>query len=145
MTHLYDELISVLEQEFVLCKEMLALLEKEQEVILSLNSTAIEELMNSKMLITNKLKESDKKREELLGGLGYPNKTISYLADVSEPQYKGRLSELAERFSRVVSDMTELNKLNGRLIKRTLFHLQGSASFLAGFNVTGSAGLSVEA
>ncbi|MCE5311895.1 MAG: flagellar protein FlgN [Nitrospiraceae bacterium] len=145
MTQLYDELLSVLEHEFVLCNEMLELLGKEQEVILSLNATAIEELMNKKMNVTNRLKESDHKRESLLSQLGHPNKTISYLAEVSEPQYKSSFSVLAEKFARVVSDMTELNKLNGRLIKRTLFHLQGSASFLAGFNVTGSAGLSVEA
>jgi flagellar biosynthesis/type III secretory pathway chaperone len=142
---LYDDLISVLEQEFALCKEMHDLLQKEQDVILALNASVIEELMNKKMHLTNMLKESDHKRESLLVQLGYPNKTISYLAGVSEVQYSSRLSELASSFANVINDITELNKINGRLIKRTLYHLKGSSSFLGSFNVTGGTGLSVEA
>jgi flagellar biosynthesis/type III secretory pathway chaperone len=91
------------------------------------------------------LKESDLKREALLGQLGYPNKTITYLAEVADTQYSSRLSELAGKFADVVAEITELNKMNGRLVKRTLYHLKSSASFLGGFNVTGGAGLSVEA
>lgn len=145
MIQLYEELIDVLDREFSLCTQLVALLQKEKDVIVSLDSRALEQLLLEKEAVSTNIRMCEEARERILDRLGFRNKTITQVASAADGDYKDRLGSIASKFSSVIHSITELNKLNGKLIEKSLFYIKTSYNFLNTFGVTARQRVSLEA
>lgn len=145
MIQLYEELITILEKEFGLCTQLVGLLQKEKDVIVSLDPNALEQLLCEKESISMNIRMCDEARERILERLGFQNRTISQVAAVADAGYKDKLADIASRFTSVIHSITELNKLNGKLIEKSLYYVKASYNFLNAFGVTARHKVSVEA
>ena len=145
MIQLYEELIIILEKEFGLCTQLVDLLQKEKDVIVSLDPTALEQLLAEKESVSANIRMCDEARERILSRLGFANKTISQVAAVADDKYREKLKDIASRFTSVIHSITELNKLNGKLIEKSLYYVKASYNFLNTFGITGRRKISVEA
>lgn len=145
MTHLYEDLINILEKEFALCTKMVELLQVEKDVIVSLDPKALEQLLIDKEAITSGIRECDEARERILESLGFDNKTISEVARMAEAVYRDELTNIASKFTSIIHTITELNKFNSRLIEKSLYYIKTSYNFLNTFNVNPQQKISVEA
>ena len=144
MIQLYEELITILEKEFVLCTQLVGLLQKEKDVIVSLDPNALEQLLGEKESISINIRMCDEARERILERLGFNNKTISQVAAVAADEYRDKLKDIASRFVSVIHSITELNKLNGKLIEKSLYYVKASYKFLNAFGVSPRQQISVE-
>ncbi|MBI3592380.1 MAG: flagellar protein FlgN, partial [Nitrospirae bacterium] len=121
MTHSYEELISILEKEFSLCSRLVELLQKEKDVIVSLDPKALEQLLIEKEEITASIRVCDEARERILERLGFKNKTISEVAAIAEIDYRDKLTDIASKFKAIIHSITELNRFNTKLIEKSLY------------------------
>lgn len=142
---LYDELIGVLEKEFELCTQLVALLQKERDVIVSLDPAALEVLLREKESIVAGIRLCDELRERVLASLGFADRTISDVAQLAEHDYREQLSSLASKFKSIVSSIAELNRFNSVLIEKSLQYVKTSYNFLDSFGIQPKRQLSVEA
>jgi len=145
LIQLYEELITILEKEFVLCTKLVGLLQKERDVIVSLDPNALEKLLGEKESISTDIRMCDEARERILERLGFSNKTISQVASVADDEYRDKLKDIASRFTSVIQSITELNKLNGKLIEKSLYYVKASYNFLNTFGISARQKISVEA
>ena len=145
MTHLYEELIDVLEKELTLCVQLIELLQKEKDVIVSLNPKALELLLCDKELITAKIRVCDETRDRILNSLGFKGRTITEIAAEAEGIYRDRLSDMASRFTAAIQSISELNRFNSLLIERSLYYIKTSYNFLYSFDITPKQKVSMEA
>ncbi len=145
MIQLYEELITILEKEFDLCTQLVVLLQKEKDVIVSLDPIALEQLLGEKESISVNIRMCDEARERILERLGFKNRTISEVAAVAAGGYKDILTDIASKFTSVIHSITELNKLNGKLIEKSLYYVKASYNFLNTFGVSARQKISVEA
>ncbi|MBF0505272.1 MAG: flagellar protein FlgN [Nitrospirae bacterium] len=145
MIQLYEELIDVLEKEFSLCAQLVGLLQKEKDVIVSLDPAALEELLSEKEAVSTNIRMCEEARERILDRLGFKNKTISQVAAVAADDYRDRLTGIASKFTSVIQSIMELNKLNGKLIEKSLYYIKTSYNFLNTFGVTARQRVSLEA
>ncbi|MBI5212799.1 MAG: flagellar protein FlgN [Nitrospirae bacterium] len=145
MTHLYEDLINVLEKEFFLCTQLVELLQREKDVIVSLDPAALEALLKDKEAITVEIKLCDEARERILDALGFENKTISEVADIAAHGFRERLSSIASKFTAIIHSISELNRFNSVLIEKSLYYIKTSYNFLNTFDVGAHQKISVEA
>lgn len=145
MIQQYEELIDVLEKEFFFCTQLVELLQKEKDVIISLNPNALEQLLAEKEAISTNIRICDEARERILDRLGFKNKTISQVAAAAADEYRDKLTAIASKFTSVIQSITELNKFNGKLIEKSLYYVKASYKFLNSFGVTARQKVSVEA
>ncbi len=144
MTHLYEDLIDVLEKEFSLCTQLVELLQKEKDVIASLDPRALELLLGDKEAITTQIRVCDETREKILDNLGFKNKTISEVAGMAESSYRERLTSIASKFTSIIHSISELNRFNSILIEKSLYYIKTSYNFLNNFDVSARRKISVE-
>lgn len=145
MTPRYDELISVLEKEFELCTQMVALLQKEKDVIVSLDPAALEHLLREKETVVAGIRLCDESRERILASLGFSDRTISDIADIADVGYRDHLRALASKFKAIVSSISELNRFNSILIDKSLQYVKTSYNFLDSFGIQPQRKVSLEA
>ena len=145
MTRSYDELVKVLEKEFTLCTRMVELLQKEKDIIISLDPKALEQILRDKEAITNGIKACDEEREKILTSLGFKDKTITEVANLAESGYRAELTAIASKFTAIIHSITELNRFNSRLIEKSLYYIKTSYNFLSTFDVSAQNKISVEA
>jgi len=145
LIQLYEELIDVLEKEFSFCTQLVDLLQKEKDVIVSLNPDALERLLAEKEAISTNIRMCDEARERILDRLGFKNKTISESAAAAADDYRDNLADIASKFTSVIHSITELNKFNGKLIEKSLYYVKASYKFLNSFGITAHQKISVEA
>jgi len=144
LTHLYEDLIDVLEKEFSLCTQLVELLQKEKDVIASLDPRALELLLGDKEAITTQIRVCDETREKILDNLGFKNKTISEVAGMAESSYRERLTSIASKFTSIIHSISELNRFNSILIEKSLYYIKTSYNFLNSFDVSARRKISVE-
>jgi len=145
LTPKYDELIAVLEKEFELCTRMVALLQKEKDVIVSLEPESLEQLLREKEMVISGIRFCDESRERILASLGFSGRTLSEVAQVAEDDYREQLTNLASRFKAIVSSISELNRFNSMLIEKSLQYVKTSFNFLDSLGIQPQRKVSVEA
>jgi len=145
LIQLYEELIDVLEKEFFFCTQLVDLLQKEKDVIVSLDPHALEQLLAEKEAISTNIRMCDEARERILDRLGFKSKTISQVAATAADDYRDKLTGISSKFTSVIHSITELNKFNGKLIEKSLYYVKASYKFLNSFGVTARQKISVEA
>ncbi len=144
-TNSYDDLITILEQEFSLCSDMVTLLQKEKDVIAGLDTEALDNHLREKELIAAKISVCEEARERMLQSFGLPDKTLSEVAVAAGPANFDRLSSLASRFKSITHSIAELNTLNSLLIEKSLFYVRSSRNFLKTFGINLISRISMEA
>lgn len=145
MTRLYEDLIDVLEKEFSMCTQLVELLQKEKEVIVSLDPRALELLLSEKTAITSKITVYDETREKILDTLGFRNKTLSEVSEIADDEYREKLRAISSKFTSIINSISELNKFNSILIEKSLYYIKTSYNFLNTFDVKPKQKVSVEA
>jgi hypothetical protein len=135
----------VLEKEFELCTQLVALLQKEKDVIVGLDPAALELLLREKETVIAGIRLCDETRDRVLGSLGFANRTISDIAEVAEGGSRERLTMLASKFKAIVSSIAELNRFNSVLIEKSLQYVKTSYNFLDSFGIEPQRKVSVEA
>lgn len=145
MTKLYEDLIDVLEKEFSLCTQLVELLQKEKDVIVSLDPTALQALLGKKEAVTTMIRVCDETREKILESIGFKNKTISEVAEMAENGYRERLTGIASKFKSIINSISELNRFNNILIEKSLYYIKTSYNFLNTFDIAPRQKISVEA
>lgn len=145
MTQLYEDLIDVLEKEFSLCTQMVELLQREKDVIVSLDPRALESLLSDKEAITTQIRVCDETRERILDVLGFKNKTISEVAKMADSGYREKLTAIASKFTSIIHSISELNRFNSVLIEKSLYYIKTSYNFLSSFDIGARQKISVEA
>jgi flagellar biosynthesis/type III secretory pathway chaperone len=138
-------LIDVLEKELSLCVQLIELLQKEKDVIISLDPKALELLLCDKELITAKIRVCDEMRDRILDSLGFKDRAIKEVAAAAEGIYRDRLSEIALRFTSIIHSISELNRFNSVLIEKSLYYIKTSYNFLYSFDITPKQKVSMEA
>ena len=101
----YDSLITILEQEFYLCSDMVTLLQKEKDVIVGLDTEALDNHLREKELVAAKISVCEEARARMLQSLGMPNKTLTEVAAAAGNAYADRLSSIASRFKSIANSM----------------------------------------
>jgi len=144
-TNSYEELIDVLEKEFSLCSELVALLQKEKDVIAGMNMDALEMHLRDKQLVSSKIDICEGSRERVLRSLGMADKSLTEIAECAGHDYRDRLSNISSKFKSIASSISELNTLNGLLIEKSLFYIRSSRNFLTTFGINPQQRISVEA
>jgi flagellar biosynthesis/type III secretory pathway chaperone len=144
-TSSYEELIDVLEREFALCSDLVALLQKEKDVIAGLDTEALDIHLREKELVSAKINICEETRERTLRSLGMANSSLSEVAAGAEPEYGDRLSYIASKFKSITNSIAELNTLNSMLIEKSLFHIRNSRNFLNTFGINPQSRISMEA
>lgn len=145
MIQLYEDLIGILEKEFSLCVKMLALLQEEKDVIVSLDHIRLESLLGEKEAVAAGIRVCDDSRERILDSLGYKNKSINEVAQLADGAYKERLLAISSKFAAVIQSISELNRFNSMLIEKSLYYVKTSYNFLSGFDINPKQRVSVEA
>jgi flagellar biosynthesis/type III secretory pathway chaperone len=141
----YDDLITILEQEFSLCSDMVTLLQKEKDVIVGLDTEALDNHLREKELVAAKISVCEEARARMLQSLGMPNKTLTEVAAAAGNDYADHLSSIASRFKSIATSIAELNTLNSLLIEKSLFYIRSSRNFLNTFGINPQPRISVEA
>ena|ERR1700690_2136817 len=141
----YDDLINILEREFLLCIDMVTLLQKEKDVIKGLNTEALDNHLREKELVAAKITICEEVRGKMLQSLGMPNKTLTEVAAGAGPDYSDRLSSIASRYKSITHSLTELHVLNSLLIGKSLSYVRASRNFLKTFGIEPQSRLSLEA
>jgi flagellar biosynthesis/type III secretory pathway chaperone len=144
-TSSYEELIDVLEREFALCSDLVALLQTEKDVIAGLDTEALDIHLRDKELVSAKINICEEARERTLRCLGMANSSLSEVAADAGPEYGDRLSFIASKFKSITNSIAELNTLNSMLIEKSLFHIRNSRNFLNTFGINPQSRISMEA
>jgi hypothetical protein len=144
-TNSYQNLIDVLEREFTLCSDLVALLQKEKDVIAGLDNEVLDVHLRDKELVSAKINVCEEARVRMLSSLGMGNKTLSEVAAGAGPDYGARLSLIASKFKSITDSIVELNNLNNMLIEKSLFYIRSSRNFLSTMGINPSSRISLEA
>jgi len=144
-TNSYEELIDVLECEFTLCSDLVALLQKEKDVIAGFDNEAFDAHLRNKELVSAKISVCEELRVKMLTSLGMESKTLSEVAAGAGPDYGERLSLIASKFKSITDSIVELNNLNSMLIEKSLFYIRSSQNFLKTFGINPCSSISLEA
>jgi flagellar biosynthesis/type III secretory pathway chaperone len=124
---------------------MVELLQREKDVIVSLDPRALESLLSDKEAITTQIRVCDETRERILDALGFKNKTISEVARMADSGYREKLTAIASKFTSIIHSISELNRFNSVLIEKSLYYIKTSYNFLSSFDVSARQKISVEA
>jgi flagellar biosynthesis/type III secretory pathway chaperone len=138
-----ESLIGILEEEVRGYSELLSLLRKEKEAILSFRPGEIEEMAKEKDALVLKLRLLDDERKRLLREQVAEEGLEPDLMTLYQRTGDGRLPELRSRLKSLLIGIQELNELNRILIDRATLHVRTSASFLQSFGITGGQGQSL--
>jgi flagellar biosynthesis/type III secretory pathway chaperone len=145
LTNSYEDLITILEREFILCSEMVTLLQEEKDIMAGMDLEALDNHVIEKQLIAAKISMCEEARERMLLSLGMQGRTLSEIALTAGPDYHDRLAMLASKFKSITHSIAELNNLNGLLIERSLFYIKSSSRFLDSLGIKAIGKISVEA
>ncbi len=135
-----EPLIGILEEEVRGYSELLDLLRKEKEAIISFRPGEIEETAKEKDALVLKLRLLDEERKRLLREHTDEAGREPDLMALYRRTGDGRLPELRSRLKSLMTGIQELNELNRILIDRATLHVRTSASFFQRFGITGSQG-----
>ncbi len=136
-------LIGILEEEVRGYSELLSLLRKEKEAILSFRPGEIEEMAKEKDALVLKLRLLDDERKRLLREHTDEEGREPDLMALYRRTGDRRLPELRSRLKSLMAGIQELNELNRILIDRATLHVRTSASFFQNFGITGGEGQSI--
>jgi flagellar biosynthesis/type III secretory pathway chaperone len=144
LTRSYDNLITILEKEFDLLVGVVELLQKEKDVITSNNLDNLNNHVREKETVFARIRACEDVRTRELKSLGLSKSKLSEIAETAGPESKERLALIVSKLKSVSGSITELNKLNGLLIEKSLFYIRNSRRFLETFGITPKGKVSVE-
>ncbi|RMG04208.1 MAG: flagellar protein FlgN [Nitrospirae bacterium] len=130
-----DQLVGILEEEVSGYAELLDLLRKEKEAIISFNPVAIEEMAKRKDALLLKLRILDEERRRLLDERFKNSHEEPDLMTLYRETKDDRLPDLRGRLRSLLEGVQELNELNRIMIDRATVHVRMSSRFFQTFGV----------
>ena len=131
-----DQLLSVLNQETVLYRTMLTVIDKEEAAVMRSALNPLNEAGMEKENILKKLRTVEEQRcllvRKLSEILGYPYRdlTLSKISQLVDEPFAGRLKQVSTDLAVLLDRLRRANRRNHRLITHSLELLRGSFNLL---------------
>ena len=131
-----DQLLSVLNQETVLYRTMLTVIDKEEVAVMRSALNPLNEAGMEKENILKKLRTVEEQRcllvRKLSEILGYPYRdlTLSKISQLVDEPFAGRLKQVSTDLAVLLDRLRRANRRNHRLITHSLELLRGSFNLL---------------
>ncbi|MCR5793177.1 MAG: flagellar protein FlgN [Lachnospiraceae bacterium] len=153
MASLMEELISVLEQEDAIYRELIPIAEKKTRVIIDNDLAALEQITEREQESIQQITSLERKRQEVVTNMGtvinrnpatLDLKTLVNLLD-KQPEDQRKLSLVADRLSKSIHRLVDVNNQNQQLIHQSMemidfnINLMKSAMSAPGNNYTKNA------
>lgn len=128
MASLIEELITTLESEEKIYKDLIPLNEKKTRIIIKNDLEALQKITDKEQETIDKINALERKRQEVILNIGtvlsrdpgtLDIRTMIRLLD-KQPQEQGRLSEIHTKLLRTVKRLQDLNAQNESLIRQSL-------------------------
>jgi flagellar biosynthesis/type III secretory pathway chaperone len=136
MNAILDQLLSVLNQETVLYRTMLTVIDKEEAAVMRSALNPLNEAGMEKENILKKLRTVEEQRcllvRKLSEILGYPYRdlTLSKISQLVDEPFAGRLKQVSTDLAVLLDRLRRANRRNHRLITHSLELLRGSFNLL---------------
>ena len=101
-------------------RELTIFLMKKHTKILADDLEWLTESLNDEQAFLMKSKSLENKRLSLFKGLGIEGKKLSELIEEAPESYKAKLKLLAQQFTELIDNITELNEQTNEIVKRKL-------------------------
>lgn len=101
-------------------RELTMFLMKKHTKILADDLEWLTESLNDEQAFLMKSKSLENKRLSLFKGLGIEGKKLSELIEEAPESYKAKLKLLAQQFTELIDNITELNEQTNEIVKRKL-------------------------
>lgn len=137
MKEKWDELISVLLEILKLYQEILGLGYLKREVLIQHNIQEIEKITKQEENLILKLDKLDAIREDLIQGislmcgLGDKKMTLSQISQGADQETLHNIKSMEQEFSKVISEMTQLNEVNKKLVEQAMLIVNCTLSLLS--------------
>ena len=138
MASLIEELITTLEQECVLYKEMIPVSEQKTNIIVKNDLSALQEITQQEQTMVDKISVLEKKREEIINNIGVvvskDPKDINIKAVIQmmekQPKEKRQLSEIHDILKKTIQRLVDINNHNKSLIQHSLEMIEFNMNFI---------------
>lgn len=133
-----NELKDILKAEIKSYEELVSILQKEREALISFTPDQIEALSREKDMIIMKIKLFDEERVNILSKISSQlqinkNINISNLLDITKDD---DLRDLGYKLTSLVQTVNDLNEFNKILIEKSSRHINSFLCFLESWGVT---------
>lgn len=134
-----DRLIGHLNGEIRLCKELVSLLQRETEAIVSRDYRALYEIVGQKEHLVMRVNAQSEARADFiraaLASLGAPQEEPSLAAVIEKARGPARqdIENCRSTLQTLASSIRELNSLNARVIENSLENVRKTLGFLGNF------------
>lgn len=146
MASLIEELITTLNDEEILYKELIPIAEKKTESIVNNDLPSLNSITEKEQEFVSKIGKLEKKRQEVIHNIGIVMnrkvtelnfKTIIEMLDGREKEQK-ELRELHDRLKKTVERLETVNERNQMLIKQTLEMIEFDINLVQSFRTAPS-------
>lgn len=119
-------LLTILQEELMIYKEVLALAEEKTEVIIKGDVEKLGKITEEEMKLVSKIEEVDAKRQEKLESLknlGFDAENISQLLELIEGKEAEAITGTRDDMLSVIAKVKERNRLNSELLMQSLEYI----------------------
>jgi Mg2+ and Co2+ transporter CorA len=134
---IFDELVVVLDHEFDLYNDIFRISKEKTGIIVEGKVNELEKIVQAEQKLIIKISQIENQREILTYKISKSLKmktdeiTLSALVEKMEGSLKDKLKERQEGLNKLISELTELNNLNSKLIKNSLDYINFSLNLFA--------------
>ncbi len=136
MDALLPELITILNKEIELHKQLLSLLQKDKHYLIDLSTEKIFENIKKKETCTLKIKMLEETRSSLIDRLSrhcaIPSQeiTLSKIVSLAKEPYRSDLAASRSTLTALIKSIKEINQVNHFIVKDSLYYFERSLDFL---------------
>ncbi|MCK5009779.1 MAG: flagellar protein FlgN [Deltaproteobacteria bacterium] len=136
MDTLLSELITILNKEIELHKQLLLLLQNDRHFLIDLSTEEIFENIKKKETCTLKIKMLEESRSSLVDRLSQhcaiPSQemTLSKIVSLAKEPYRSSLATSRSSLTALIRSIKEISQVNHFIIKDSLYYFQRSLDFL---------------
>jgi len=144
MVNSVDGLLDILIKEFALYGDLYDLSRKKSEIIVDGDVDALTRVLSVEQQLVIELGHLENQREKIIEdwalrlGVDPQRTTLSEIISFLNGDTKGRLEKVSNELSEIVSQLRQINDLNGTLIKNNLEYIDFSIKLIAGQDEAGT-------
>lgn len=138
MASLIEELITTLQKEENVYKEMIPIAKEKSNIIANNDLIALQDITDKEQNFVEQVMVLDKKREEIIANIGIvlskDSKTLK-IHDIvklleKQPAEREKLSEVHKKLRDTINELTEFNNHNKSLIEQSLEIIEFNMNFI---------------
>ena len=130
-SHKLLTLLNLLEEETRQCEAVTSKLQEKQEILITNQPKKLHRVDQELLAISQKAKNLEKQRLELLKELGYPNQTLTHFIAQLEPTAASTFIPCQNRLIRATEDVRRVNQDTQDLLQLSLQWIQDTVELIA--------------